>query len=104
MKASTTTFDPMVEDTYWRDNYASRPYADQNVPYSEYSPAYRYGWESYQRHHGRKFDDVETDLERGWDKVKGQSKLTWMKAKNAVRDAWHRIERALPGDADNDGR
>jgi len=101
---TTTTFDPTLEETYWRDNYASRPYVDSGTPYTEYSPAYRYGWESYQRHAGRKFDEVESDLERGWDKAKGASKLTWMKAKNAVRDAWHRIERALPGDADNDGR
>jgi len=51
----------------------------------------------------KKFDDVERDLERGWNNVKGESKLTWEKAKLATRDAWHRVERALPGDADNDG-
>ena len=101
---TTTAVDPTVEDAYWRDHYANRPYVDRGVPYSDYGPAYRYGWESYSRYHGRKYDDVESQLESGWDKVKGSSKLTWMKAKNAVRDAWHRIERALPGDADDDGR
>ena len=30
--------------------------------------------------------------------------MTWAKAKDATRDAWHRIERAIPGDADKDGR
>jgi hypothetical protein len=100
---TTTTFDPQVEETYWRANHSKQPYAS-GTTYDEYGPAYRYGWESHSRYTGRRFEDVENDLERGWDKAKGTSKLTWMKAKNAVRDAWHRIERALPGDADNDGR
>jgi hypothetical protein len=28
----------------------------------------------------------------------------WNDAKQAVRAGWHRVERAMPGDADNDGR
>lgn len=104
MKNVATGIDPKVEETYWRENYRNRPYFDGSVDYNEYAPAYRYGWESYNRYPGRRYDDVENDLERGWDNVKGTSRLTWERAKSAVRDAWHRIERALPGDADNDGR
>ncbi|HJQ99506.1 MAG TPA: hypothetical protein VJ826_14420 [Candidatus Polarisedimenticolaceae bacterium] len=100
---TTTTFDPQIEETYWRENYSKQPYASGST-FDDFGPAYRYGWESYSRYPGRKYHDVENDLERGWENAKGTSKLTWMKAKNAVRDAWHRIERALPGDADNDGR
>jgi hypothetical protein len=37
-------------------------------------------------------------------RFKAKSRLTWENAKDAVRDAWHRTERALPGDADRDGR
>ena len=29
---------------------------------------------------------------------------SWQEAKEAVKDAWHRVEHRLPGDADNDGR
>ena len=104
MKQAVTGFDPTMEETYWRENYSSRSYVDRNAPFSDYQPAYRYGWESRNRYPGRSYDDVENDLERGWEKMKGTSKLTWEKAKNAVRDAWHRIEKAMPGDADNDGR
>ena len=96
--------DPEVEDAYWRNNFSSRPYVDRGASYSEYGPAYRYGWESRGRYADRSFDNVENDLERGWDKAKGQSKLAWSKAKNATRDAWHRVERAIPGDFDKDGR
>ena len=52
----------------------------------------------------RKFEDVESDLERGWEATKANSRLAWSEAKGAVRDGWHHIERAMPGDADRDGR
>jgi hypothetical protein len=95
---------PTVEDAYWRDNFRNRPYATADRGYDYYRPGYQYGWESYGRYRGRKYDDVESDLERGWDKFRGESRLTWNEAKGATRDAWHRVERAIPGDADRDGR
>jgi hypothetical protein len=95
---------PTIEDAYWRENYVTREYVDRALPYSAYAPAYRYGWESRSRYGNRPFAEVESDLERGWDRVKGESSLAWSQAKGAVRDAWHHIERALPGDADLDGR
>jgi hypothetical protein len=30
--------------------------------------------------------------------------MNWDRAKLAARDAWHRVERKLPGDFDKDGR
>jgi hypothetical protein len=96
--------DPTAEEAYWRQNFSGRTYVDPGSSYSEYAPAYRYGWESYSRYADRKFDEVESDIERGWDKAKAGSSLAWSKAKNAVRDAWHHVERAIPGDADRDGR
>ncbi len=102
-KGIAAAIDPVAEDTYWRTSFPSRPYAS-GQSYDTYQPAYRYGWESYDRFAGRKFDDVEADLRQGWEKTKDSSRLSWEKAKNATRDAWHRIERAIPGDADGDGR
>jgi phage tail tape-measure protein len=103
-KAAAESIDPTTEDAYWRENYTSRPYYESGTTYDEYAPAYRYGWESRQQFHDRRFEDVESDLERGWTKAKGNSRLGWEKAKLATRDAWHRVERAIPGDADHDGR
>jgi len=96
--------DPTVEDAYWRQSYANRPYVEQGRDYEEYRPAYRYGWESRSRLMGRPFDDVEPELNRGWTAARGNSSLTWDKAKHATRDAWDRLERAIPGDADHDGK
>ena len=98
------SINPTVEDAYWRENYKTREYVDRALPYSYYEPAYRYGWESRARLGRKSYQDVENDLERGWDKAKGESKLRWNEAKNATRDAWHHVERAIPGDFDRDGR
>jgi hypothetical protein len=100
--------DPAVEDAYWRDNYASRPYASQGLSYDDYSPAYRYGADAYSRYPGRSFDEVEPELGRDWITARGKSPLEWEHAKHAARDAWHRVsnaaERVIPGDSDRDGR
>ena len=103
-KGIDAAVNPDVEDAYWRENYGTRPYAASDRGYDYYRPAYRYGWESRARHTGRKWDEVEPELERNWDTARGESKLAWHDAKQATKDAWHRIERAIPGDADRDGR
>jgi len=100
--------DPVAEDAYWRDNYATRDYVEAGTSYDEYSPAYRYGVDAYSRYPDRKFDDVEADLGRDWGTARGRSSLEWDRAQHATRDAWQRlsdnVERAIPGDSDRDGR
>lgn len=103
-KAAGEKMDPTVEDAHWAKTYSSAPYVTKGSDYKTYQPAYKYGWEAQSRSEGRKFDQVETELGRDWDKNRGGSGLTWDNAKPAVRDAWHRVERAIPGDADGDGR
>ncbi len=100
--------DPVAEDTYWRENYTSRPYIAPDASYDDYQPAYRYGVDAYSRYPNRSFDDVESDLSRDWGNARGRSSLEWERAKHASRDAWQRlsntVERAIPGDSDRDGR
>jgi hypothetical protein len=100
--------DPTVEDAHWREHYASRPYVNSGANYDDYGPAYGYGVSEAAQHPGLTFEEVEPDLGSGWDKRRGTSSLQWDQAKNATRDAWHRVsnasERALPGDSDRDGK
>ena len=93
-------------DRHYADQYKSADYYNGDYDYdSDYRPAYRYGTQSRINQSGRVWDDsLESELERGWDKAKGTSRMAWSDAKGAVRDAWHGVERALPGDADRDGR
>ena len=72
--------------------------------YDDYGPAYKLGYEGRSKYAGRSFDQAESDLAADWERSKGNSRLAWNDAKQATRAAWHRVERAIPGDADGDGR
>jgi hypothetical protein len=85
---------PAAEDEYWRRNYAARPYVTPGATYETYRPAYEYGWETYRRYNGRRFDDVEPDLRRGWERI--DRELSWEKARGATLDAWQRIGERRP--------
>lgn len=82
---------PTDERDYWQKNYTGRPYVKPGTAYDEYAPAYQYGWEAQQKHAGKEFNEVESDLARGWDKAKGKSALAWEHAKHATRDSWERV-------------
>ncbi|MCY7306427.1 MAG: hypothetical protein LH632_09800 [Rhodoferax sp.] len=107
-KGIAESIDPTAEDAYWRHNYSDRPYVDSKLSYDDYRPAYGYGVSAYQDHAGRKFEDVEGVLSRGWIEARGKSSLEWDGARSATRDAWNRVsdtaERATPGDSDRDGK
>lgn len=90
-KAIAEKIDPTLEAAYWRDNFAARPYVDKGASFDDYGPAYRYGVDASTKYPGRKFDDIESELSRGWDTMRGKSKLAWERARNATRDAWDRI-------------
>lgn len=94
-------------DRLFQDNFDKSEYHDANSGYSfdDYRPAYRYGTYARSMHSGREWDDsLESDLGRDWERHRGTSRMSWDQAKHAVRDAWHKVERKLPGDADGDGR
>jgi len=107
-KGVAEAVNPTEEDAYWRNEYRNRSYYQPGADYDQYEPAYRYGYTSASMHRGRRWDDVENDLGRDWDTQRGRSSMSWDRAKLAARDAWDRasdkIERAIPGDSDRDGK
>jgi hypothetical protein len=88
-KAIAENIDPTTEAEYWRSNYATRSYADSSMDYQHYEPAYRMGWESYDPN--GTFADRESELRAKWEAAKGNTALTWEKAKLAMKDAWDRV-------------
>jgi hypothetical protein len=84
------------EDSYWRQNYRSRPYFQSGEEYDFYQPGYRYGYEAANRYHDRHWEDVESDLSRDWDRYENRGTSTWEQMKHAVRDAWDRITGKRP--------
>ncbi|CAN7518664.1 hypothetical protein LJR289_003563 [Pseudoduganella sp. LjRoot289] len=94
---------PAEEHAYWRDNYRNEAYVNPAYSYDDYAPAYSLGYTNRARYNGR-WDDSEAALRDEWERAKGQSRLSWHEAKSATRAAWDRVERAIPGDADRDGK
>jgi hypothetical protein len=108
-KGIADMIDPAAEDAHWRSQWRERSYIEGGFTYDQdYGPAYRYGVESFGRHPGRRWEDVDAELAEGWRAACGDSRLDWDRARPASRDAWDRlsdkVERAVPGDSDRDGR
>jgi hypothetical protein len=79
------------DESFWRENYASRPYARADQSFDYYSPAYRYGYDAASRYPNREWTDIEPELEKGWDEFRGETKSTWEEIKQAAKDAWDRV-------------
>ncbi|KRG68031.1 hypothetical protein [Pseudoxanthomonas dokdonensis] len=76
-------------DDYYAGRFERAPYRGDGYTFDDYRPAYRYG--TYARHQyvDREWDpDLESELASGWDRIKGESRLSWEHAKDAVADAF----------------
>ena len=103
-KAAGEAVNPTAENAYWQENYKSEPFVNKDYAYNDYAPAYRTGYENRAKYAGQSFEEAEANLRSDYEATKGESRLAWNEAKDATRAAWHRVERAIPGDADRDGR
>lgn len=92
-KSVAENVNPTIEDEYWRGTYNSRPYYKQGQTYEDYHPAYRTGYEGYDRHaqSGKTYDEVEPELAKDYQTNYAGSRLGWDEARPASRDAWDRL-------------
>ena len=88
--------DPAAEEAYWRENYQAQSYYDTSFAYEDYHPAYRVGWEGRARHEGRRFEEVERELEADYNRTRGSSRLSWDRCRAAARAAWDRFDATDP--------
>ena len=86
------------ENTFWQNKFQHEGYFQNGMTWDDYEPAYRYGFESHNKWHGRKWDDVEHDMGSEWDKMKAKSRLKWEHAKFAVKAVWDRMENKMHGE------
>jgi Domain of unknown function (DUF2383) len=87
---------PTAQEGLWQEHYRSAPYADKDIPYDEYRPAYHYGWKARERYTGKSFEEIEPQLSSDWPQARATSKLDWERARPAVRDAWQGGPAAVP--------
>lgn len=87
-----------VEEVYWRERYERESYYQAGHNYDDYGPAYTLGWSSVSLY-GTEFEHVEPELEKQWERQRGNSGLTWAHAREATRAAWDKVKRASSSDA-----
>ncbi|MFO1243477.1 MAG: hypothetical protein U1E36_09850 [Rickettsiales bacterium] len=87
------TFDSKSHDTYWKENYKSRPYVNEGEDYNTYQSAYLYGAYEQSRDPDRSYEDAKPTLQEFWNKNRTDSDLEWDRAEPAIRDAYDRRPR-----------
>ena len=76
-------------DRHFASRFDNASYRAGDESFDDYRPAYRYGTQSRTRYQDRDWDGaLERELKEGWDKTKGNSRLTWERARAAVKDAF----------------
>ena len=86
---TTGSSDWETHNARYRTEYATRPYYVTGMDYdTDYAPAYKYGLQLVQENSGKRYEDVATTAEAGWEKVRGTSRLSWAQAAPALREAF----------------
>ena len=85
---------------YWKNEYKNRPYFNKSANYDrDVAPAYHYGSSLHSQSavqaqqgstSGSTFNRLEERARREWDKVRGQSSLSYEEARNPIQDAFER--------------
>lgn len=72
----------------FRQHFTSTYGGTGNITYTQYVPAYRYGYTlaTNEAYRGRDWNDFEMDARRRWE---GRNPGTWERVKDAVREAWN---------------
>jgi hypothetical protein len=89
-RARARPADPVTEELYWREHFASEPYYDGSFAFEEYLPAWRTGWEGRAKYPGRTFEHAERELKQDFHWSRGGSRLLWDQARPAVKAAFER--------------
>lgn len=76
-------------DRYHAQQFENAPFRGADDRYEDFQPAYRYGTQARSRYGDRNWDDsLEQDLRADWDKRPDGARLTWERAKAAIKDAF----------------
>ena len=84
----TTTQDFVTYEPLFRQHYTTA-FAGRGA-YTDYEPAYRYGYELHtnERYRGRDWAALEADARRDWE---ARHPNTWERFKDAIRYGWDRV-------------
>ena len=74
---------------HFQQIYRTMPYYAEGHDWHDYAPAYRYGLETWGSHQGRTLEQMESQLQGGWESAQRfGSRLEWQQARPAIEHAW----------------
>lgn len=88
--AAAVTADEDLE--HFEDLFESMPYYVREMTWADYAPAYRYGLQTHRMFGDRPIEESEVDLEPGWSREKGASRLLWSEAQHPAAHAWRALD------------
>jgi hypothetical protein len=88
--AFTLDVDVVREDTYWQQVFRGERYVSAQLDYEDYAPAYCVGYTGFAQY-GGEYEEAEKSLWANWERIKGDSRLTYEHAGQAMRAAWERM-------------
>ena len=87
--------DPRDDLGHFQQMYRNAPYYIADRDWHDYAPAYRYGIQAWESNPGRDFEQLESQLQGGWEAAaRYGSRLPWTQAQPAVEHAWRRLSEA----------
>lgn len=91
---------PLREADYWRAQHSKQPYA-KNYSYDQFEHAYRTGYDTFFKHPGKSFDEMEESVALDYEREKPGSALPWDTVRPAVNSVWERMAGVIgPRDPD----
>ena len=88
--ATLSRDEALGEDAHWQRAHRREGYYRAGLDYEDYAPAYCVGYMGYVQY-GGEFDDAERSLCANWERIKGDSRLSFDEALPAMRAAWSRV-------------
>ena len=85
-----------IDEAHFRAALRNAPYFSTGRSWSDYAPAYRFGYAMYEASRNQAFEAFEPQLAAGWEAQRAGSRLQWAEARDAVRDAWRHLDRGRP--------
>jgi hypothetical protein len=90
-KAVGEWIDPTTDPTF-QDEFATRPYVDENQTFDDYKPVYQYGGQAESINMGKPFSEVESSIKKDYEKCPASRVMPWKSARPAVQDAYNRAQ------------
>jgi hypothetical protein len=86
-----SSLEVLAEDAYWRVAHAFEEYVRPGFGYEDYAPAYCVGYAGRMQY-GGSFADAHASLCANWERIRGDSRLSFDEALPAIRAAWERVD------------